>query len=59
MTFVTQHPSSFGRHLEKAINRKSRVLPAGAGKPWDAEDQSFISDFENGTSIAELANSRR
>jgi hypothetical protein len=46
MTFVTQHPSSFDRHLEKAINRKSRVLPAGAGKPWDAEDQSFISDFE-------------
>jgi hypothetical protein len=45
--------------LEKAINRKSRVLPAGAGKPWDAEDQSFISDFENGTSIAELAKSHR
>jgi hypothetical protein len=44
---------------EKAINRKSSVLPAGAGKPWDAEDQSLISDFENGTSIAELANSRR
>jgi hypothetical protein len=43
--------------LEKAISRKSRVLPAGAGKPWDAEDQSLISGFENGTSIAELAKS--
>jgi hypothetical protein len=42
--------------LEQATKRKDRVLPAGAGKPWDAEeDQSLVANFESGTSIADLA----
>jgi hypothetical protein len=42
--------------LEKSVTRKNRVLPAGAGKPWDAEeDESLVADFETGTAIGELA----
>jgi len=42
--------------LEKAAKKKSRELPAGAGKPWDAEeDQSLVGDFESGTPIKDLA----
>jgi len=42
--------------LEKADQKKSRVLPGAAGKPWDAEeDASLVADFESGTAIAELA----
>lgn len=42
--------------LEKAAKRKSRPLPAGAGKPWDAEeDQSLIGEFERGISVPDLA----
>lgn len=44
--------------LEKATKRKSRALPAGAGKPWDAEeDRSLVANFESGTSIEDLAKS--
>jgi hypothetical protein len=46
--------------LEQATKRKDRVLPAGAGKPWDAEeDQSLVANFESGTSIADLAKSHQ
>ncbi len=42
--------------LEKAEQKKSRVLPGSAGKPWDAEeDESLVADFEGGTTIASLA----
>jgi hypothetical protein len=42
--------------LEKAEQKKSRVLPGAAGKPWDAEeDESLVADFESGTTIAALA----
>jgi hypothetical protein len=42
--------------LEKAAKRKSRPLPTGAGKPWDAEeDQSLISEFERAISVPDLA----
>ena len=42
--------------LERTAKRKTRVLPAGAGKPWDGEeDESLVADFESGTAIAELA----
>lgn len=42
--------------LEKAAKRKSRVLPAAAGKSWSAEeDESLAGDFDGGTSIEELA----
>jgi hypothetical protein len=42
--------------LEKAEQKKSRVLPGAAGKPWDVEeDESLVADFESGTTIAALA----
>lgn len=42
--------------LEKAAKKESRELPAGAGKPWDGEeDQSLVADFESGTPIKDLA----
>jgi hypothetical protein len=42
--------------MEQATKRKDRVLPAGAGRPWDAdEDQSLVANFESCTSIADLA----
>ena len=42
--------------LEKATERKSRKLPAGAGKPWDTEeDRALVADFEGGAAIADLA----
>ena len=42
--------------LEKATDRKSRKLPAGAGKPWDTEeDRALVADFEGGAAIADLA----
>ncbi|OQB94342.1 MAG: hypothetical protein BWX84_00231 [Verrucomicrobia bacterium ADurb.Bin118] len=42
--------------LEKAAKKKNRELPAGAGKPWSAEeDQTLVADFESGTAIKELA----
>jgi hypothetical protein len=46
--------------LEQATKRKDRVLPAGAGRPWDAEeDQSLVADFESGTSIGDLPRSHQ
>lgn len=42
--------------LEKSIARTNRVLPAGAGKPWDSvEDETLVADFETGSTIGELA----
>ena len=42
--------------LEKSAARKTRLLPAGAGKPWDAdEDEALVSDFETVTTIGDLA----
>jgi hypothetical protein len=46
--------------LEQATKRKDRVLPTGAGRPWDAEeDQSLVADFESGISIGDLAKSHQ
>jgi hypothetical protein len=42
--------------LEKAARRKSRKMPAGAGKPWDTEeDRAMVADFDGGAAIADLA----
>ncbi len=42
--------------LGKAAKRKSRILPAEAGKSWSTEeDQTLIAEFEKGTSIKDLA----
>jgi len=42
--------------LAKEAQKKNRVLPGAAGKPWDAEeDESLVADFESGTAIAALA----
>ena len=42
--------------LEKGEQRKSRVLPGGAGKAWDAEeDESLVADFESGITMAAMA----
>lgn len=42
--------------LEKSAIRMNRELPAGAGKPWDVEeDETLSADFESGTTIADLA----
>jgi uncharacterized protein with gpF-like domain len=36
--------------------RKNQQLPAGTGKPWNAEeDQALVTAFESGSSIKDLA----
>ncbi len=54
------------RALQKAIealskevkheNKKNRIPPARAGKPWDeTESETLVREFDKGTNIGELA----
>lgn len=47
------------RALEPSLRRRTRArgsVPANAGKPWsEEEDQALLAEFDEGRSIAELA----
>lgn len=43
--------------LQPDVQKKPKVLPERAGKPWDQnEDNQLISAFDSGMSIVEIAN---